>query len=187
MSELPRATPGARLGSTISGAFGLVYVEANAGQIPAPAGPALRIAAAAAFALLLLGLLATRHARTPRGGGDGSGAAPGFDRRYWLVVAAEAVAIVAGSAIVRGPLGLPDATVAWVSIVVGAHFFGLAAIWDMAPFRALGAAIGACGAVGLIAAAAGAGAAAVALAGGVLPGALLLAAGGWGVARLAAA
>jgi len=70
-----------------------------------------------------------------------------------LVVAAEVVAIAVGSALLNGPLELPHAVVAWISVVVGAHLFALAAVWREAFFRALGAAITFCGAAGVVVAA----------------------------------
>ncbi len=60
--------------------------------------------------------------------------------------------------------------------VVGVHFVGLAVVWEQPFFRWLGAAIAACGAVGLVLAAAGSSDAAIAAVGGVLPGFVLLAA-----------
>jgi hypothetical protein len=64
-----------------------------------------------------------------------------------------------------------------VSVVVGVHFVMLAGIWRLRLFRRLGAAIALCGIAGLTAAAAGAAPAVIAVARGVLPGVLLLAAG----------
>ena len=104
----------------------------------------------------------------------------GFGGSYWLVVAGEAVAIVAGALLLNGPAGLPRAVVAWVSVVVGVHFLALATIWRFPPFRLLGAGIALCGAAGLTAAAVGAAPAVIAATGGVLPGILLLAASYWG-------
>jgi hypothetical protein len=176
----PRALPGLvgpRLGSVIGGTFGFVYVEANAGSLPAPAPTTLRIAAVVALALLVA-LIAL-----PRGGllaRDPQGTAPGgFGTRYWLVVVGEGAAIVAGAAILSGPLATPRAVVAWVSLVVGVHFLALAAIWELSLFRFLGAAVASCGAAGLAVAGAGAGQPMVAALGGVLPGVLLLVASYW--------
>jgi hypothetical protein len=92
-------------------------------------------------------------------------------------VAAEVAAIAAGSALLNGPLDRPRAVVAWVSVVVGMHFAALAAVWRVSLFRWLGAAIALCGLAGLAAAGLGASSAVIATVGGVLPGALLLAAG----------
>ncbi len=77
----------------------------------------------------------------------------------------------------NGPAGLPHAVVAWVSVVVGVHFLMLAAIWRLRLFRHPGAAIALCGVAELTAAGAGAPTAVIAVAGGVVPGVLLLAAG----------
>ena len=62
--------------------------------------------------------------------------------------------------------------------------FPLAAIFGEPFFRWLGAAVAACGVVGLVIVAAGAGAAPVAAISGVVPGALLLAWGWWGANRV---
>ena len=153
--------------------FGLIYVEVNAGPLAAPAAAALRIAGAVVFA----GLVALLAARRGPGASAEVAAHSGFGRRYWLVVAAEVAAIAAGSALLNGPLDRPRAAVAWVSAVVGVHFFVLASLWRVSLFRWLGAAIALCGLAGLAAAGLGASAAVIATVGGVLPGALLLAAG----------
>jgi len=167
------AAPGQRLGSLIGGGFGLIYVEVNAGALAASAAAALRIAAAVAFAALVALLAAGRGpGAVARGAARG-----GFGPRYWLVVAAEVAAIAAGSALLNGPLDRPRAVVAWVSVVVGVHFFARAALWRVSWYRWLGAAIALCGLAGLAAAGLGASSAVIAAVGGVLPGALLLAAG----------
>jgi hypothetical protein len=167
------ALPGQRLGSFIGGVFGLIYVEVNAGVLAAPASTALRIAGTAAFA----GLLALLAVKKGPGAPPTAPARGGFGSRYWLVVAAEVAAIAAGSALLNGPFDQPRAVVAWVSVVVGAHFAALAAVWRVSLFRWLGAAIALAGLAGLAAAGFGASSAVIAIVGGVLPGALLLAAG----------
>jgi hypothetical protein len=173
---------GRKLGSLIGGAFGLAYVEVNAGSLPTGVAVVLRIAAGVAFLALIAILFRSRDEATPRGGGP---SASEFGTGYWLVVAAEVVAIFVGARVITGPLGLPShAVVAWVSVVVGVHFVALAFVWDRPYFRVLGYAIVACGAAGIAAAALGASAAVVATIGGVLPGALLLAAAYWGALGL---
>ncbi|MBO0809194.1 MAG: hypothetical protein J2P32_12940, partial [Actinobacteria bacterium] len=144
--------PGQRLGSLIGGIFGLIYVEVNAGTLPGPWGPALRIAAGMAAAGLAALLALARGPRPP----VQPAASGGFRGAYWLVVAGEVAAIPAGAALLSGPAGLPRAVVAWVSVVVGVHFLILARVWRLPQFRLLGAGIAGCGAAGLIAAAAGA-------------------------------
>lgn len=169
------ASPGRGLGSLIAAIFGLIYIEVNAGALPAVLALVLRLGGAVASLVVLIGL--SRDARPPVTG-DARGA--GFTGRYWLVVACEAAGIVIGSAILRA-VGLGSATVAWVSVVVGIHFVALAAVWRLSLFRRLGAGIALCGAVAIGAAAAGAGDGWVAGIGAVLPGALLL----WAATRRA--
>jgi hypothetical protein len=175
---------GPRLGSLIGAIFGLVYSEVNAGPLPAP-GPALvRAGAAAAFAGLVILLVATRNRQrlgSERRETEDS-AAGGFGRGFWLIVAAEGVSIVAGNAVLTGPLALPErGVVAWVSVVVGVHFVALGAIWRARLFHVLGSAIAACGIAGLVEASEVASAASVVTFGAILPGALLLAFAYWGV------
>jgi hypothetical protein len=161
--------PGRRLGSVISAVFGVIYIEVNAGSLPATMMLTLRVLGAAVFLLVLIRLwLDGPQQTTPL---DGRGV--GFGTRYWVIVALEAAGIVVGSAAMRA-VGLGSATVAWVSVVVGVHFLALAAVWRLSLFRRVGTAIALCGAVAIVAAAAGAGTAWVAAIGGVLPGGLLL-------------
>ena len=174
------AQPGQRLGSFIGGVFGLIYVEVNAGALAAPAATAVRIAGAVAFAGLLALLAVRRGSAAPAT----AAARGGFGPRYWLVVAAEVAAIAAGSALLNGPFDRPRAVVAWVSVVVGVHFAALAAVWRVSLFRWLGAAIALAGVAGLAAAGLGASSAVIATVGGVLPGALLLAAGYLGASAI---
>lgn len=166
------AHPGSRLGSFIGGVFGLIYVEVNAGDLGASAATLLRIAGVVAFGGLLALLAVERRSGTP----VTSAARDGFGSRYFLVVAAEVAAIPAGSVLLNGLFHLHDAVVAWVSVVVGVHFIVLAAVWHMPWFRLLGATIALCGLAGMAAAGFDKSSAAIATVGGILPGALLLAA-----------
>ena len=168
--------PGQRLGSLIGAIFGLLYVEVNAGLLHEPWAAVLKIAAGVAFAGIAAMFARDRGQRpAARPADQGS-----FGGSYWLVVAGEVAAIVAGAVLLNGPARLPHAVVAWVSVVVGAHFLALAAIWRFPLFRFLGAGIALCGVAGLTTAAAGAAPAVIAATGGVLPGILLLAASYWG-------
>jgi hypothetical protein len=103
-----------------------------------------------------------------------------FERGYWLVVVIEVAALAIGLAVVNGPLDAPQAAVAWISFVVGLHFVALAVVFGERFFHQLGGVITACGLAGLVLAAAGATSASIATAGGIVPGAMLLAAGWWG-------
>lgn len=176
--------PGQLLGSGIAGLFGLIYVEINAGPLPAPWPAALRIAAAVAAAGLAFVLVRLASSTVSARDEAEPGSQYGFGRRYWFIVAVEVAAIWAGSAVLSGPADLAHAVVAWVSVVVGVHFLALAALWRLRLMRYLGIAIAMCGLAGLAAAVATAPQAAVATAGGVLPGILLLAAGYGGAGGL---
>jgi hypothetical protein len=171
---------GQRIGSMIAAVFGLLFVLLNTGALPPAAAWTLRAVAAAAFVAVLIAVLRVgAPGRVSVGGASAAGRSP-FGRAYWVVVAAEVVALFAGVRLLTGPLGHPDGGVAWVSFVVGVHFFALAAVFQAPFFNWLGVAVTACGVVGLILVFAGAAQAWIDVIGGVVPGALLLAFGWWG-------
>jgi hypothetical protein len=167
-----------RLGVVIGAVFGLIYVVANAGALPSPLGPLLQALAVAAFVGVLV---ASRRVGMTPPGNDGPG--PGFGRGYWLVVAAEVTAGGVGIVLLNGPLDLSRGVLPWVSFVVGAHFLGLAKVWDESSLAWLGAGIALLGALGLGLAWADASDAAISSIAGVGPGVLLLAGSLWGAAR----
>jgi hypothetical protein len=195
--------PGQRIGSLIGAVFGFIYIEVNAGVLSAAAGWVLRVLGFLALVALLL------LARRRPGGGEAGGAdtgdelerpaqtqpgtarsatsGPAFGRGYWVVVVVEFLAIFAGVRLLVGPLDRPDAGVAWVSLVVGVHFFALAVHFRLRFFHVLGAAIALCGAVGLVIAFTAGSAAAVAVVAGILPGAILMGFAAWGVSARAPA
>jgi hypothetical protein len=166
--------PRIALAVLISAVMGLVYLLVNAAALPGPAALAIRVAAIVAFvgALLALRTVPTT-VHDPSQGGFGAG--------YWTVVAAEVVVGLGGVWILTQVLHAPRATLPWVTLVVGVHFFGLGVLWHARTQHIVGALVTLCGAAGLLAVAVGAGDAAVALLGGVLPGAVLLGAAYWGV------
>jgi hypothetical protein len=161
----------ARMRRLIGGAFGLVYVVAGAGALPSPTAPVLRLLAIAAF----VGLLITAR-MIITGPGDRAPETAPFSRGYWIVVAAEAVAIGTGVVVLAVMLHAPRAILGWVTLVVGVHFFGLAHVWKRRFYTWLGAVITACGVAGLAAAAVGAPATVIAAIAAITPGLLLLAA-----------
>lgn len=175
--------PGRYIGSFIAAVFGLVYVEVNAGDLPPPAAWAVRVLGVLGL-VVVAGLAVAARGRPDRTAGGrppGDGGPAPFGRGYWAIVAVEFALIVAGARVLAGPLGRPDLGVAWVSLVVGLHFFALARHFGMAFFNAVGLVITACAAVGLVVGLATGAAAVVALVSGVVPGFVLLAAAGWGV------
>ncbi|MGW1117214.1 hypothetical protein ACWD5B_08905, partial [Streptomyces tanashiensis] len=176
-------------GRVIGASFGLVFIQANAGALPTAVGVPLRLLAVAAF--LWVVVLGRRGQGTPAasqagtdsgrdtgagaGAGTGTGTGTGFGRRYWYVVAAEVLGLVAGLLVISRVLHAPQAIVGWIAFVVGVHFSGLAVVWRRPAFHVLGASIAACGAAGLVLAALGAPASVIGVAAGILPGVLLLA------------
>lgn len=162
-----------RLGSLIGAVFGLIYVLVNAGSLPSDAAIPLRALGVIAFVVVLVALARAEADAQPTG-------ERGFGPGFWPVVAGEVVALVVGLRLLNGPLGAPDAGVAWVSFVVGAHFVVLAAVFRERLYLWLGVAIGVCGVAGLGLAALAAAAAPIAVVSGVIPGAVLLTAGWWG-------
>ncbi len=173
--------PGQRIGSAISAVFGLIYVVVNSAQLPPPWTLAVRALAVLAFVAVLVAVF-----RSPRPSDSDDGqSASVFGRGYWSVVVVEAVALFGGLRLLSGPLGLPEAAVAWVSLVVGVHFFVLATVFGERFFHWLGGVITACGVVGLVLAISGAREVWIDLVAGVLPGAVLLGFGWWGARRRA--
>lgn len=167
-----------RTGVYIIAMFGLIYVMANAGNLPSP----LSFVAGIVAVVATIGLVAASRMAEPtqlRG--------PAFDRRYWLIVAGEIVVGLAGLVVINAVLGAHAVSVAWISLVVGIHFFGLYATWRLPIMIWVGAAITLCGAAGLVAGAMNQPIALISTVAGLLPGAVLLAAGWWSVATHARA
>lgn len=167
-----------RLGLTIGTSFGLVFVLVNAGELPSPWPLVLRTAGVLAF----VGVQFVLHAAAQRPATDRVDGV-GLSRGFGIVVAVEVVALFGGLQVLGRVFDAPEAGVAWVSVVVGLHFVALAVVWREPSLHVVGGALTACGAAGLVLAAAGAGQAAVATVGGVVPGFLLLAGGGWATTR----
>ncbi|MQY04790.1 hypothetical protein [Actinomadura macrotermitis] len=164
-----------RLGALIGATFGLIYVEVNAGALPAAAALTARILGALAYAAVLVLLVRARGSAAP----DDGGPRRGFTRGYWLIVAAEVAAFLGGNLLLNGPLDRPSAVLGWITFVVGVHFFGLAVVWRARSLAWIGGGLAALGLAGLAAAFAGAAHAVVASLAGVAPGALLLGGGLW--------
>jgi len=171
--------PGQRIGSAIAAVFGLIYVLLNTEPLATTWMLTLRVLAAIACISVLVAILRHRSQSHRRDEPQQSV----FTRGYWWVVVAEVLAIFAGTRLLSGPLGVPQAGVAWVSVVVGVHFFALAVLFRQPFFHWLGGAITACGITGLLLAATGAGDRSIDLVAGVLPGVLLLGFGWWGATR----
>ena len=159
-----------RISIVITTVFGFIYVMANAQLLPASEAIAVRAVGILAAAGLLIGLPRPDRADPP---------GIGFSRAYWLIVAAEVVAGVGGLIVLNDGLGIHEASIAWISVVVGVHFFGFYVIWRLPVMIWIGTAMTLCGVVGLTAAGMDRSAALIAVVAGIVPGAVLLAGGWW--------
>jgi hypothetical protein len=159
-----------RISIVITTVFGFIYIMANAQLLPATEATAVR-----AIGILAAGGLLFSLPRPDRPDPPGFG----FSRGYWLIVAAEVAAGVGGLIVLSAVLGIHDASIAWISVVVGVHFFGFYVIWRLPIMVWIGAAITVCGALGLLAAGFDRSAVLIAVVAGIVPGAVLLAGGYW--------
>ncbi len=158
------ARTGAILGARIGGVAGLAWIAWGTGVLP----PAVGVPVLVLSVLTLV--IALRHLKTPPGVGGRVEPAPGYGK----VVAGEVLAIVAGLVVLDGVLDAPQANAAWISFVVGVHFFALDRVFPGGRLNPLGAAVTTCGVAGLVAAAADATTAAVTAVAALPTGAVLL-------------
>jgi len=161
------------VGSLVAISFGTVFVVVNSGDLARPWPVIIRVAGALVAAALLVSLVFVTRSAAPVTPAPASGF---VDRRYWLIVLAEAVALFGGLILINGVLHRSAVAVAWVALVVGVHFFGLARVWHMPHFTWLGAAITLLGLAGFLVYALGGPASAVGLVAGVGSGVALYAA-----------
>ena len=175
--------PGQRVGSFVAAVFGLVYVWVNSAPLTPQVAWPLRALALAVFVAIMVALFTRLKHPAPADEDDPEDDPTVYTRSFWLITAGEVIALFGGLALVDRVWHHPEAGVAWVSVVVGAHFLPLGTLFRQPFFYVLGVAIAACGLTGLVLAVVGAPAAAIATVGGVVPGALLLGFGWWGTRR----
>ncbi|MBB5965669.1 hypothetical protein [Planomonospora venezuelensis] len=169
-------------GMLIGAVFGTVFVVVNANSpLDATAGAILRGAAVLGLAgVVVMWFLAVRRIKTGavRAAGPdttGPGAAGRFfGLRYAFIVAAEAVLLFGGIAVLRVWERPEQTNVAWIAFVVGVHFVALAPVWGQRSILVVGVVLALLGTAGLIMAATSA-VAWVPFVSGVLSGAVLLA------------
>ncbi|MCW3820765.1 hypothetical protein ONA91_40705 [Micromonospora sp. DR5-3] len=170
MPENGKRPAGIVAGSMVAITFGTVFVLVNSAALPTPWPVVVRVVGLVVAALLIVGLVLVVRAAPPATRAPASGY---MDRRYWLIVALEAGALFGGLAVINGVLHRSAVSVAWVALVVGVHFFGLAWIWRMPLYHWLGAAMSVLGLAGFLIYAFGGAAASVGLVAGVGSGAAL--------------
>jgi len=143
---LPREAP-TYVGHVVGASFGLVFVIVNS----SPMGTALRgivcALAGAAFAVVLAAFVRTVGAERRS---EARGRPVGFDRRYWLIVAVEVVALFGGLAVLTRIE--PAAALGWIALVVGVHFIPLSRLWPEGrrQILAIGVAMTVLGLAGLV-------------------------------------
>jgi hypothetical protein len=162
------AVTGEFAGLLIGLVFGLIFVEVNSGDLASTWSFGLRAAGAVIAMILFVGLLWRRRWLQQAGQAVGR-----FNRRYWAVVAVEVMALFAGLVIIKRVLDADRFTVAWITVVVGVHFFGLGPIWRDRTLYLVGAVLALLGLAGFLIGVAGGSAAAIALVSGVGSGAAL--------------
>ncbi|MFB9659622.1 hypothetical protein ACFQS3_07600 [Glycomyces mayteni] len=121
---------GEKLGAVIGFIGGLVFVLVNAGGLPGPLPLVARIVGVAAF---LAAMWVVMRRKLP------AAVPPAREslRTYWIAVAAEVVAIIAGANVINRVFEQPDLTVCWVVLVVGVHFLPFAKAFDAPVFTPL--------------------------------------------------
>ncbi|AZL11398.1 hypothetical protein CXR25_00165 [Brevibacterium aurantiacum] len=181
----PQPAAGAEIGSLIGGAFGLVFLIVNSTGFSTLGRALVLIVGIAAFAaiafLALRGLGRMKRPRAQTADSQLRTTGP-FGRSYWIIVAIEAVALFGGSRLLSG-MGHPELGVAWVSFVVGTHFYALGYVFKLGRFHILATVVTACGIAGFIAFFAGA-PEFIPVLGGIIPGFVLLAFGLWALVPL---
>ncbi len=171
-ARTPDPVRGREIGSLIAGIFGLVFVWINSATlILVVRVPLLAVAGAALAAILVLSHRSYRSLRATGPASGRSGRGPAFGWKYWTVVAIEAVALFGGTRLITG-FGYPELGVAWVSFVVGTHFFALGRIFRLSRFHVLAVLVTCCGVAGFGLAALG-WTSAIAIVSGIVPGLIL--------------
>ncbi|MCG5212825.1 hypothetical protein [Streptosporangium sp. KLBMP 9127] len=111
----------------------MVFVLVNAHEPLNPLiGICLRVAAVLGLvSVIVMWVVTVGRARTAGGQADGIPGPAGnmFSRGYLVVVAAEAILLFGGIALLNAWGQPPQMNVAWVAVVVGVHFIALAPIW----------------------------------------------------------
>lgn len=130
-SDSSQVTGGLATRLNIVTVFACIFVEANASGLHSGLQAVVRIGGI--IVALALFVAANRLRRAAALAGDPasrSARSSGFGREYWIVVAAEVVALVAGLVVINAVFGAHGLTAPWIAVVVGVHFFGLAPLWN---------------------------------------------------------
>ncbi|GAA2404472.1 hypothetical protein [Nonomuraea africana] len=139
-------------GMLIGAVFGAVFVFVNAASpLNTVVATVLQVAASVALAFIVfLWFTAGKRLRTGAAAPVHRPAGAFYGRGYLLIVAAEAVLLFGGIAVLRA-LGRPEQTnVAWIALIVGLHFVALAPVWKERSILIPGVVLTVLGVVGLV-------------------------------------
>ncbi|MBB6120289.1 hypothetical protein [Nocardiopsis algeriensis] len=136
------------LGFHIGSGFGLAFVLANSGP-PLPPSVALVLRALAVAAFIAIIALTVFLGRRPAVQPGPDSPQTRFDGFFGAVVLVEAVLLFGGLQVLRLFDAPVQANVAWIALVVGAHFFPLARHWRSGSLMYAAAYISALGLLGL--------------------------------------
>jgi hypothetical protein len=164
-SRIRATTAGAEIGALIGAGFGLLFLIINTTQFSTLGRTLVLALGILTFAGIVI--FAVRGLAQRRGSNTGAVRAdadsdtaihpdtpsrrePPFGRAYWIIVCIEAVALFAGTRMLAS-LGHPELGVAWVSVVVGTHFYALGRVFGLDRFHVLATVVTLCGIGGFIA------------------------------------
>lgn len=184
MHTRPQPAAGAEIGSLIGGAFGLVFLIVNSTGFSTLGRALVLIVGIAAFAAIaFLALRGLGRMKRPRAQtADSQLRATGLRAQLLDHCRDRGSRTLRGSRLLSG-MGHPELGVAWVSFVVGTHFYALGYVFKLGRFHILATVVTACGIAGFIAFFAGA-PEFIPVLGGIIPGFVLLAFGLWALVPL---
>lgn len=134
----------ARVGALVGAVGGVLFVEINAGAVPAPWPAYVRVAGALAFMLvvwLVLRVPDDPNAYRPD---------PRQLQAFWITVVLEVVAIIGGAQLLVRVFDRPAASLPWVAVVLGVHWLVFHVVFAQEVFVWLGWLTLACGVVGMV-------------------------------------
>ncbi len=162
--------------------FGFIFVEADATGLHSGQQGVVR--GAGFIVALVLFAAINRTARAAASAAPGAARRPRLGRQYWMVVAVEVVALLAGLLVINGVARAHELTVPWIAVVVGLHFFAFVRMWQNRAYAVLGVVVTALGVAGFLLYANGASAVTIRVVSGIGSGVALYLAAAYALARL---
>lgn len=159
--------------------FGFIFVEADAAGLHSGQQGVVR---GAGF-IVALALFAAIN-RAARAAARDTARRPRLGWQYWMIVAAEVVALLAGLVVINGVARAHELTVPWIAAVVGVHFFAFVRMWQNRAYAVLGVVVTALGVAGFVLYADGASAVTIRVVSGIGSGVALYLAAAYALVRL---